>query len=370
MTVKQEKKRRDLKIIFNCSYCNWTLAISSVDCSLAICPNCGNQISISTESTPILNKEEGSAQELSTFSLSYVALLDDARFTTFEQRCQILIKIETEFRRIFPYTLNKKASAIVDKYSNHVTLIIETIHISPGLFDQMKTFLRDAFRPYESDKSGSYREIKVRNSLHNNNPVYPEWSKLKNNLDLLHPLMLQQLRSTMCFIVIDQGKQHAATIVRIPSSEFPNTIEKNQMRLHIGLCRTKYADVFFFYPVVADSKRLWWTETWIYPYDDELIGPSPVDPLAKDARKRLNLLLNQEYSYTLIVDENNNLRCARKIFFTKSQREGFPKLTDLLIEYEGKVISLIQAKNAMDDYLVKISKSQLQQQFELLLREE
>lgn len=198
---------------------------------------------------------------------------------------------------------------------------------------------------------------------------YPEWSKLRNDLSLLHPLMLKQLRSTMCFIVLDEGKQHAATIVRVPLSEFPNTIKTTPMRLYVGLCRNEYADMFFFYPVIADAKDMWWTETWIFPYDDEMIGPAPHDPLSKEARKRLSLLLNQEYSYALIVDENNKLRCTRKISFTKLQRERFPKLTEALKEYEGKRISLDQTKNAMDDYLTKIGKSQLQQQFELLLRE-
>ena len=108
----------------------------------------------------------------------------------------------------------------------------------------------------------------------------------------------------------------------------------------------------------------------IYPYDDEVIGPAPDDPLAKESRKKLNLLLNQTFSHVLIVDENNKLRCARKIPFTKTQRNGFPKLAELLKGYEGKRISLVQAKSAMDDYLATISKPQLQQQFELLLREE
>jgi len=200
--------------------------------------------------------------------------------------------------------------------------------------------------------------------------IYPEWEQLINDLSLLHPLMLQALRTTMCFIVLDERRSCAATIVRIPSSEFPNTIATTPMRLHIGLGRTQYADLFFFYTVVADEKDLWWAETWIYPYDDEAIGPAADDPLSKESRKKLNLLLNQRYSYVLIIDENNRLRCARKIPFTKTQRNEFPKLAELLKGYEGKRISLVQAKSALEAYLATISKPQLQQQFELLLREE
>jgi hypothetical protein len=173
----------------------------------------------------------------------------------------------------------------------------------------------------------------------------------------------------MCFIILDQGKQHVATIVRVPSSEFPNSIEKTVMRLHVGHCRTKYAGMFFFYVVVADVKDLWWTETWIFPYDDSLIVPSIEDPLSKDARKRLSLLLNQEFSYALIIDENNKLRCVRKISFTESQRKLLPKLIGVLEEYAGKRLTLLQAKNAMDDYLANIDRVFLQQQFECLLRE-
>jgi tetratricopeptide (TPR) repeat protein len=253
------------------------------------------------------------------------------------------------------------------KYDEAIESFDEAIRINPDCTDAWNSKGMVLFNLKKYDESKKCLEMAISiNSVQS----YPEWSKLKSNLNLLHPLMLKQLLTTMCFIVLDQGTQHAATIVRVPASEFPNTIETTPMRLHIGLCRTKYADLFFFYPIVADSKDLWWTETWIYPYDDELIDSFPNDPIAKDARKKLSLLLNQEYSYALIVDENNKLRCTRKVSFTKSQREGFSKLTEVLKEYEGNKISIVQAKNAIDDYLAKISKSQLQQQFELLLREE
>jgi DNA-directed RNA polymerase subunit RPC12/RpoP len=226
---------------------------------------------------------------------------------------------------------------------------------------------------FEIEKSSSHRgEDYPSLPLHSRQYVrpYPEWAKVKNDLSLLHPMILKQLRTTMCFIVLDDGKPHAATILRLPSSEFPNTIQTTPMRLYVGLCRATSADLFFFYPVAADEKNLWWTETWIYPYDDEPIGPAPDDPLAKEARKRLTLLLNQEFSYVLIVDEYDRLRCARRIPFTKSQRQGFPALAGALKEYEGKRISLAQAKDSMDEYLAEISKPQLLQQFELLLKEE
>jgi hypothetical protein len=200
--------------------------------------------------------------------------------------------------------------------------------------------------------------------------VYPEWRQLTGNLRLLHPLMLTKLQTAMCFIVLDEGQPHAATIVRVPSREFPHTIATTPMRLYVGLCRTQHADLFFFYPVVADARELWWAETWILPYDDELIGPAPDDPLAREARRRLELLLNQEYSLALIVDENNRLRCARRIPFTRTQRNQFPKLARLLKGYAGKRISLAQVGGAISEYLAAISKQQLQQQFELLLREE
>ena len=142
------------------------------------------------------------------------------------------------------------------------------------------------------------------------------------------------------------------------------------MRLYVGRGHTKHADLFFFYPIVADSRRLWWAETWIFPYDDERIGPAPDEPLAKEERRKLSLLLSQTYTHALIVDENSRLRCARKIPFTKSQREEFSKLSELLTEYEGKGISLVQAKSALDTYLGWVKKPFLEQQFELLLREE
>jgi hypothetical protein len=192
---------------------------------------------------------------------------------------------------------------------------------------------------------------------------------VKKDPGLLHPLILKQLRTTMCFLVRDQGTLHAATIVRVPSAEFTNTIETTPMRLHVGLWLGVPVDMFFFYVIVADEKDLWWTETWIFPYDDERIGPAPNDPLAKDGRKRLSQLFKQEFSYCLIVDENNNLRCARKIFLTASQKKAFPILAKTLKDYEGKRISLVQVQDAIDRYTDTISKPKLERQFEGLLSE-
>jgi len=352
-SIEKNKKGVSKVIVFNCNSCGCLLSVSGkVDCMRAICPECEqeNRITASDSSSAFDN-----AQKLDTFVIAYTSHLDETRFATFEQRCQVVNDIHAEFMARFEHLINKKPSTLIDKSSSHISLIYETIYIAPHIFNEIKHFLEMAFKPFESEVS---------------NYSYPEWSKLKNDLSLLHPLMLKQLRTTMCFIVLDKGKQHVATIVRVPSSEFPNTIKTTQMRLYIGLCRTKHADMFFFYPVIADIKNLWWTETWIFPYDDEMIDPGPYNPLSKEARKRLSLLLNQEFSYALIVDENNKLRCDRKITFTKSQKEGFPLLNKVIRQYKGNRISLAQAKNAIDDYLTKIDELQLQQQFELLLREE
>lgn len=177
------------------------------------------------------------------------------------------------------------------------------------------------------------------------------------NLNLLHPQILQKLRTAMCFIAILDGKEHAATIVRLPSSEFRDNLESTLVRLYIDLYRSKDADVFSFYDIVADSKNLWSTETWIFPYDDELIGPSPDDPLSKEARKRLNLLLSQEFSHAIFVDESNSVRCIRKITYTTRQKKCFAQLADELKRYKGKRISLQQGFSAVLDYREKVPKS-------------
>jgi len=140
-----------MTIVFNCDSCQCMLTVSGESgCNIAICPKCGNQTSIPTKSSSVISPDEGSAMELGTFFVVHVAQLDEARFPTFDQRCQLLKDIDADFKRRFPNVLNKKPSAIVDKSSNHVTLNYETVYISWDLFDQVKDFLASAFRPYES----------------------------------------------------------------------------------------------------------------------------------------------------------------------------------------------------------------------------
>jgi len=152
-----------MPVNFNCGSCQCPLSVlGQSDCSRAICPKCGNGVSVPTRSSSTVSPGQDSVQQLSTFFVLYAAHLDEVRFPTFDQRSQLLKNIDAEFRSRFPNVLKKKPSAMVDKSSSHVNLNYETIYISWRLFDQMKAFLSSLFRPYESDSSGPYREIHLR----------------------------------------------------------------------------------------------------------------------------------------------------------------------------------------------------------------
>jgi hypothetical protein len=198
--------------------------------------------------------------------------------------------------------------------------------------------------------------------------MYPEWSKLTRDLSLLHPLMFKQLRTVMCFIVIADGEEHVAIVVRVPSNEFIDNIASAPMRLDVALYRFEDTDLFPMWVVIEDAKSLWWAETRILPYETQ--EHSLNDPLSEEGLKRLRLLLGQEFSHCLIVDEYNKLRCTRKVWYTKNQRQRFATLAEKLGKYEGKRIGLSQAKNIKENYLARVSLQDLTQRFEALLREE
>lgn len=199
---------------------------------------------------------------------------------------------------------------------------------------------------------------------------YPQLADLRNDLSLLPPLMLENLKKMMFFIVLDGGKEHVATIVRVPSSEFPKDIQTTPRRLYIALIRTRHGDMFSLYYGLADPRHLWWTETWISPYEDETPESSPTYPLDKEGRKRLELLLRQSYSHTIIVDENDNLRCVMKTPFTERQIKDFPPITESLESYAGKRLTLSELAEAISECLAGISEDLVREQLEILFAED
>ena len=136
------------------------------------------------------------------------------------------------------------------------------------------------------------------------------------------------------------------------------------------MIRTRYGDLFSLYHALADSQHLWWTETWISPYEDDTPVSSPTYPLDKDGRKRLELLLQQSYSHTIIVDENDNLRYATQTPFTERQIKDFSPLAKSLESYAGKRMTLSELAEAISACRVGISEKFVQEQLEILFAED
>ena len=61
-------------------------------------------------------------------------------------------------------------------------------------------------------------------------------------------------------------------------------------------------------------------------------------PLAVQARKRLNLLLSQKFTWMLVVDKRDQIFLARKVPYTNGQLKSCKDLAIKLYAYKGKTI--------------------------------
>ena len=191
---------------------------------------------------------------------------------------------------------------------------------------------------------------------------YPDWNNVRSDLSQLHPLLLKKLKKAMCFIVTEGAKEHTAIIVRASLSEFRRPVNnETPIRLHVDFYAGKEADLFAVYPVIYDDPRdPFFKETWLSPYD-EVKGPP--DPLSKEHRKMLRLLLKQDYAQTIVVDEKDKVMMVRKIIFTLEQKKTFERLVHKLNDYSGKTVSLNQFLSAVIEYLNKVPLSKLTRAF-------
>jgi len=137
-----------MPINLNCGSCQCPLSVSRrADCNRALCPECGQVITVPTKSGRFADR--GNVRQLATYCISHITRLDQTRFPTFEHRCQAVSRIDAHFRYRFGHLLDRKPTAVVDKSSDQVSLIYDTIYVDARLADQIKAFLAEAFRPYE-----------------------------------------------------------------------------------------------------------------------------------------------------------------------------------------------------------------------------
>lgn len=195
-----------------------------------------------------------------------------------------------------------------------------------------------------------------------------KWQEVSEDLSLLDPLILTQLKKTICFLVEDQGVPHAALIVRAPSGEFRGAVgSQTPMRLHVDFYEGRHSDVFAIYPIIYDDPAdPFFKETWLSPYGKSI---GPPDPLAEGSRERLRLLLTQGYVRTLVIDENDRLTMVRTIRYTDAQKARFRRLADRLDAYAGETITVETYIEGLRDYLNAVPAAELRSEFVALLKE-
>jgi hypothetical protein len=199
---------------------------------------------------------------------------------------------------------------------------------------------------------------------------YPDWAKVKGDLSHLPEGLLSELQKAMIFIVVEDGKEHAAVIVRADRSEFHSPVTSSTpMRLHIDFYSGRQGDIFSIYPLVMDDpKDPAFKETWLHPYDDRA-DVETTEPLLAEARKRLRLLLTQKYAWMIFVDGQDQVLLVRKVNYTSQQIKTFQKYNGKLDSYEGKTIAKIQYFALLQEYLNTVPLATLQRQFLQLFKQ-
>jgi hypothetical protein len=199
---------------------------------------------------------------------------------------------------------------------------------------------------------------------------YPDWEGVRKDLSHLPKGLLSQLRKAMVFVVCEDGKEHAAVIARAESSEFQSVVTSSTpMRLHIDFYSGRLGDVFGVYPLVLDNQNdPAFKETWLLPYDDEP-DVRAKDPLSAESRKRLRLLLRQQYAWLIFVDGHDRILWVRRVGFTGEQLKSFKKYDGTLDRYAGKTLGQGRHIPLLTEYLNAVSTDALRRQFLELFRQ-
>ena len=92
--------------------------------------------------------------ELNAYNIAYSTLLDEERFSNWEQKCQIVGQIADDIRIRFRYFISKEAKALISKTNSSIALVFETNCISSKSVSLMKEYLAFKFKSYESKNAG------------------------------------------------------------------------------------------------------------------------------------------------------------------------------------------------------------------------
>ena len=195
---------------------------------------------------------------------------------------------------------------------------------------------------------------------------YPDWEEVRQDLAQLPEGLLGQLAKAMVFIVREDGRERAAVIVRIDPSELHAEVTPSTpMRMHLDFYEGSIGDVFGVYPLVLDGDRPAFKETWLHPYDDAPEVQS-TDPLAAGSRRRLRLLLRQQYAWTIFVNWKDEILWVRKVEFTAEQVQSFRKYDATLDHYVGKQLGKMHYFTLLQEYLDAVTTEDLNAKFRRL----
>jgi HEAT repeat protein len=200
--------------------------------------------------------------------------------------------------------------------------------------------------------------------------TYPQWEKVKTDPASLPKRMLSELQKAMVFIVCEDGVEQAAVIARADRSEFHSVVtDSTPMRLHIDFFTGRGGALFGIYPLVMDDPTdPAFKETWMNPYDD-LPEFGTIDPLSAEQRKRLQLLLSQQYVWMIFINHNNQYLWVRKVAYTSQQLKVFQEYSKKLDQYTGRTIEKTQYFNLLQEYMNAVSTETLQRDFVQLFKQ-
>ena len=198
---------------------------------------------------------------------------------------------------------------------------------------------------------------------------YPKWDLVRKDPAYLPDRMLNELQKAMIFIVNENGKEHAAVIVRADKSEFQTPVTPSTpIRLYVGFYSGSAGDIFSVYPLVLDNPQdPMFKETWMSPYEDRE-DLEATDPLSMESTKRLHLLFNQKYTWMLFVDSRDQIILDRKVKFTPQQINTFKNYDRKLENYRGKSLPKMQYFALLQEYLNSVPMGKLQSEFLALFR--
>jgi hypothetical protein len=139
-----------MDVVFACDRCGIKLLVDyDPTCREAACPTCERIVPLPSSLNAATASSKAGTIRLQTLGVTYMAELDEHRFSKESERHELLHKIDMQFRSKYGHLLRGGGKGIVNKETTLVSLQYTTKYAKPELMRVMGSFLDDAFRPYK-----------------------------------------------------------------------------------------------------------------------------------------------------------------------------------------------------------------------------